>query len=182
MLKASTLMILGTLVLGGCSSPQSKAKDADEAQHDANEKAASASEDNKLEADKVQQKADQEKADNARDAAKKGDEAQGDANKKSEEANAALVKGRLDARDESEGKLTALEKTFAELKPKLVKKLSKADSTTVLNDLTAKSEAVRKSIADLATASADSLEPVKSTIAQRLADFDAALNEAKKRV
>jgi len=45
-----------------------------------------------------------------------------------------------------------------------------ADAATVVNDLTAKSEAVRKSIGDLAYTTADSLEPVKSTIAQRLVD------------
>ena len=47
MTRRLTLVILGTLVLGGCASPQSKAREADEAQHEANEKAAYASEDTK---------------------------------------------------------------------------------------------------------------------------------------
>ena len=182
MLKTTTLMILGAFVLAGCSSPQSKAKDADEAQHEANEKAAEAGEEQKLKADEVQRKADEENAQNARDGAKKVDEAQGDANKKSAEAAATLAQARLDARDESEKKLAALEKEFAELKPNLVRKLSKADSTTIVNDLTARAEAVRKSIGDLASASADSLEPVKSTVAQRLTDYSQAINDAKKRL
>jgi hypothetical protein len=42
--------------------------------------------------------------------------------------------------------------------------------------------AVRRSIDALATVTADSLEPVKSTIAQRLSDYDNAINEAKKGV
>lgn len=182
MSKISTLMILGTLVLAGCSSPQSTAKDADQAQHDADRKSAEAGEEQKLKGDAVQQRANEENAANARDGAKKSDEAQGEANKKSAEAAASLGKARVEARDDSEKKLANLEKEFAELKPKLVKKLSKADSTTAVNDLTARSEAVRKSIADLGTATADSLEPVKSTVAQRLTDFENALNEAKKRI
>lgn len=182
MFKVTTLMILGTLVLGGCSTPQSKAKEADEAQHDADQKSAYANEDAKLKADAIQRKADEENAQNAREAARKGEEAQGGADKKSAEAAAYLAKARVEARDDSEKKLADLEKAFAELKPKLVRSLSKTDSTTVVNDLTAKSEAVRKSIGDLAVATADSLEPVKSTIAQRLSDFDQAISAAKKRV
>jgi hypothetical protein len=48
MLKTSTFMILGALVLAGCATPQSRARDADEARHEANEKAAQAIEDSKL--------------------------------------------------------------------------------------------------------------------------------------
>ena len=48
MLRISAAMLLGTLVLGACSSPQSKAEEADEAQHEANEKAARASEEAKI--------------------------------------------------------------------------------------------------------------------------------------
>lgn len=182
MLKTSTLMILGTLAFVGCASPQSTARDADEAQHEANEKTAYANEDVKIKADATQKRANEENAENAREGAQKSAEAQGDANKKSAEAGASLAKARIEARNDNETKLAGLDKQFAELKPKLVKKLSTSESTNVVNDLTAKSEAVRRSIADLAFATADSLEPVKSTIAQRLSSFDQAISDAKKRV
>lgn len=182
MLKTSTFMFLGAAFLAGCSSPQSSAKDAEDAQHEANEKRATAGEDNKLDADAIQHKADADKAKAANENASDSNAAQAEANRKSAEAAASLASARVAARDDSEHKLAELEKTFAELKPKLVKKLSKKDSTTLVDDLTARSEAVRKSIADLASATADSLEPIKSTVAQRLIDFDTALNDAKKRV
>jgi hypothetical protein len=182
MLKTSTFLILGALAMGGCSSPQSKAKDADAAQHDANEEKAYASEEVRIKADEVQRKADEENAANAREGTKKSDEAQGDANKKWAEASASLAKARLEARNDNEKKLAVLEKEFTDLKPKLERKLSKAGSATIVNNLTAKSQAVRQSIDALATATADSLEPVKSTIAQRLTDFDNAIVEAKKGV
>lgn len=182
MLKKSTCLVLGALFLGGCSSPQSKAKDADAAQHDADEKSAQAREDGKIKSDAVEAKADKDHAANERDVARKGAEAQNEADGKAAEATASLAKARIEARNDNEQKLAGLEKQFAELKPKLVRKLSKADSTTVVNDLVAKSDAVRRSIRDLDSATADSLEPVKSTIAQRLIDFNQAIDEAKKRV
>ena len=182
MLKINAAMLLGSLVLAACSSPQSKAEEADEAQHEANEKAARAAEETKLEADAIQKKADEESAQNSREGARKGQEAQSDANKKWAEASESLANARISARDDSERKLTGLEKEFAEIKPKLVKRLSKADYTTVVKDLTEKSDAVRTSIGDLASATADSLEPIKSTVTQRLADFGQAINEAKKRI
>lgn len=181
MWKTSMLVVLGTLVAGGCASPQSKARDADEAQHDANQKAAYAAEDTKAKADVIQQKANDDNAQNARDGARKGQEAQKDADTKSVEAFAFLSKARVEARDDSEKKLAGLEKTFSDLKPKLVRKLSRVEYATVLTELTEKSDAVRKSIADLDAATANSIEPVKSTIARRLDDFERALDDARKR-
>ncbi len=182
MLKTSTFLILGALAFVGCSSPQSKAKDADAAQHDANEEKAYANEEVKTKADAVQQRADEENAENAREGARKSDEAQGEANVKRAEASASLAKARLDAKSENDKKLALLDKEAADLKPKLERKLSKAGSATIVNDLAAKSQAVRQSIDALATATADSLEPVKSTIAQRIADFSTAISEAKKNI
>lgn len=182
MLKISAALLLGTLVLGACSSPQSKAEEADEAQHEANEKAARASEEAKIKSDAIQQKADEDSARNTREGERKGQEAQGDANKKRAEATESLANARLAARDDSERKLTGLEKEFADLKPKLVRRLSKTDYTTVVKDLTEKSDSVRTSIGDLASATADSLEPIKSTVTQRLADFGQAIEDAKKRI
>ncbi len=180
MWKTSTLLILGSF-FAGCASPQSKARDADEAQHDANQKAAYAAEDTKAKSDEIQQKANDDTARNNREGAQKGREAQSGADAKSVEASSSLANARVEARDDSEKKLTGLEKTFAELKPKLVKKLSKADYTAVVAELTDKSDAVRRSIVDLDAATADSLEPVKSTITRRLGEFQRALEDATKR-
>ncbi len=181
-MKTNMLLILGALVMGACSSPQSMAKDADEAQHDADEKKAYANEEMRIKGDETQRKADAENADSARVGANKSDAAQGEANKAQAEANASLAKARTEARIENEKKLAILDKQVVDLKPRLVRKFSQAVSTTMVNDLAAKSEAVRKSIEALATATADSLEPVKSTIAQRLTAYDDAINEAKKGV
>lgn len=181
MWKTSTLMILGTLVAVGCATPQSKARDADEAQHDANQKAAYATEDAKAKSDAIQQKATDDKAQSDREGVKKGQEAQSEADAKSVEAFAALSKARVEARDDSEKKLTGLEKTFSELKPKLVKKLSQPDYTTLVAQLTEKADAVRKSIADMDKATSDSLEAAKVTVTRRLGDYERALEDAKKR-
>ncbi len=182
MLKISVILTLSTLVLTACASPQSTAKDAENAQHEANEKVAMAGEQNKQKDEEAQSKAQNEKAENNRENVKNSNEAQNAANLKAAEAQTSLANARVEARNENEGKLASLEKTFAELKPQLVRKLSKTDSNAVVAALTSKSEAVRKSIGDLASASSDSLEPIKSTIAQRLIDFDQALNDAKKRI
>ena len=182
MLKTTTLTLAFALALAGCSTPQSKAKDADDAQHEANQQASQADEEAKLKGDAIRDEAAAENAQNARDATKKGAQAQNNSNQKATEASDSLARARIEARDESEKKLTGLEQQFAEVKPKLVKKLSKTDATNIVNELTAKSDAVRSSIGDLTVATADSLEPVKSTIKQRLEDFDKALNEAKKRL
>jgi len=96
------------------------------------------------------------------------------------EANASLTKARIEARDENDKKLAALDKQAADIKPKLVRKLSQAGSTTIVNDLTAKSLAVRTSIDSLSTATADSLDAVKSTIKARLDAYEDAIDEAKK--
>ena len=178
--KTSMFLILGAIAMAACSSPQSMAKDADAAQHDANEKKAYASEEARLEGEEAQRKADAEKAESAREGAQKGDAAQGDANKARAEAQTSLVKARAEAKEENEKKLTALDKQSADLKPKLVRKFSQAGSATLVNDLTARSEAARKSIDALGTATADTLEPVKNTVSQRLNDYENALNEAKK--
>lgn len=50
MWNTSTFIVLGVFA-AGCATPQSKARDADEAQHDANQKAAYADEDTKAKAD-----------------------------------------------------------------------------------------------------------------------------------
>jgi hypothetical protein len=63
-----------------------------------------------------------------------------------------------------------------------VRKYSQAGSTTIVNGLSERSDAVRKSIDSLQNTTADSIEPVKSTIAQRLTDYENALKEAKKGV
>jgi len=180
--KTSTFLILGAIAMGACSSPQSMAKDADAAQHDADEKKAYASEEVRLKGDETQRKADAENAESARVGAQKSDAAQGEANKAWADANASLVKARTEAKDENEKKLAILDKQSLDLRPKLVRKLSQSGSAAIVNDLTAKSEAVRKSIDALGSATADTLEPVKNTIAQRLKDYDNALNEAKKNI
>jgi len=92
------------------------------------------------------------------------------------------VEARFAARDDGERKLAGFEKEIAEIKPKLVRKLSESDSASIVRDLTTKSDAVRRSIGDLSYTTADSLEPVKSTMARRLEDLDRAINEAKKRI
>ncbi len=181
MWRTKILVVFGTLVAGGCATPQSKARDADEAQQDANQKAAYAREDTKAKGDVIRQKARDDTAQNDRDGARKGQEAQSDADAKSVDAFASLSKARVDARDDSEKKLAGLEKTFSDLKPKLVKKLSRIEYATVVTELTERSDAVRKSIADLAAATASSIEPVKSTIARQLGDFERALDDAGKR-
>ena len=175
------LIVLG-VAAAGCATPQSKARDADQAQHDANQKAAYADEDTKAKADQIQHKANEDNARNAREGAQIGQDAPSSADAKSMDASASLANARVEARDDSEKKLAGLEKTFAELKPMLVRKLSKLDSTAIVADLTDKSNAVRRSIVDLDTATADSLEPVKSSIVRRLDEFQRALEDAKKRV
>lgn len=182
MLKSIIYVALGAVVLGGCSSPQSKAREADEARHDANKTAANADEEAKVKADAIQQRSDDEIARNARDAAIRSEDAQGNADRKASEATESLAEARFAARNDGEKKLAGLEKDIAELKPKLVRMLSETDSTTIVRGLTAKSDAVRRSLGDLSYTTVDSLEPVKSTLAQRLEDLDRAIHEAKKRI
>jgi len=182
MMKTNMLLILSALAIGACSSPQSMARDADEAQHDANEKKAYANEEVRMKTAATQENADAENRESNRVGTMKSDAAQGDANKARAEAGASLSEARIEARDENDKKLAILDKQFADLKPKLVRKFSEAGSAMMVKDLAAKSAAVRQSIDALATATADSLEPLKGTIAQRLTDYDDAINEAKKGV
>ncbi len=182
MMKTNMLLILGALVIGACSSPQSTAKDAAEAQAEADEKKAVADDEVRVKGDETQRKADAENAESARVGANKSDAAQGDANKVHAEANASLSKARLEARDDNDKKLAILDKQVVDLKPKLVRKFSQAVSTSMVNDLATKSAAVRKSIEALATATADNLDLLKGTVTQRLADYDHAIIDAKKGV
>ncbi|HRI70116.1 MAG TPA: hypothetical protein PK156_38060 [Polyangium sp.] len=182
MMKTSLILVLGAIAMGACSSPQSTARDAEDAQHDANETKAYANEEVRMKNAETQRNADAENRESSRVGEMKSDAAQGDANKAWAEAGASLSKARMEARDESEKKLAILDKQFADLKPKLVRKFSEAGAATMVKDLTARSTAVRQSIDALANATADSLEPVKSTIAQCLTDYDRAINEAKNKV
>jgi colicin import membrane protein len=177
MLKISTLLSIGALlVVAGCgSSPQEKAKAADDAQKQANDVAANADDDGKAKAAAAQHQADQENA-------QKTAGAQSNADQKAAEANAALVKARADTVSASESALAALEAQVTDLKPKLVKKLARKDYDAEVKNLTELSEGVRKSIGDIATATADSLEAIKGTIAFRQKGYEQAINDAKKRL
>ena len=181
MSKTITVALVGSLFFAGCASPQEQAKSAEDAQKSANDQAANSGDATKEKTDAVQGQADQQKAQVAAEEAAKVAAAQKDADAKAAAAAQSLAAGKNEAKTANEANLTNLEGQFAAVKPKLVKKLSKAESEKVIKDLTAKADAVRKSIADLDTATADSLEPVKATIKQRLTDYQTALDEAKKR-
>ncbi len=182
MIKSSLLLILGAFAIGACSSPQSTAKDAHDAQHEANETKAYANEEVRLKNVETRRNAEAENYESFRVGASKSEAAQADANQAWVKAKDSLSEARIEARDENEEKLAILDKHVADLKPSLVQKFSPEVSTKMVNDLAAKSAAVRQSINALRDATADSLEAVKSTIAQRLTDYDRAINEAKKGV
>jgi hypothetical protein len=183
MLSSRTLLMGAALALAACNSPQDKMKEAEAARIEADKKVAEVTAETSRKAAEVQHKAAEETARIAQEGAKKIDAVDDVASKKIAEASDALMKARTDLRDTTAKKLENLDKDVVELRAKLEKKISKAESDKVMADLKTRSELVRKSIAaDLDAATPDSFASVKKTIEIRIADLDKAIADVKKRV
>jgi hypothetical protein len=183
MLNVRALLIGAAMTLAACTSPEDKMKEAEAARIEADKKVAEVMADTNKKAAEVAKKAADDTARLANEGAKKVDAADDVANAKVAEASAALLKARDDLRDATTKKLDSLDKDVVELRAKLEKKTSKAESDKVIADLKARSEAVRKSnAADLQTSTASTFEIVKKTIEGRIADLDKAVADVKKRV
>ena len=182
MLTARIFPVLVALPLLACNSAEDKAKEADQARLEAERKVAEATQDTKQKEAEAQRKADAEKGRIAAEGARKLDDANDQANQKIDAAAVALVKARADVRDSTSKKLEDLDKQVVELRTKLDSKLPKATVETIERNLKAQSDSVRKSISDLDTTSADGIDSMKKTIEARLADYDKAIADAKKRV
>ncbi len=176
------LLTGAALTLAACNSPEDKMKEAEAARIEADKKIAEVAADTNKKAAEVQQKAADDTAKLAQDGAKKIDAVDAVAEKKMAEAGDALMKARADLRDATTKKLDTLDKDVVELRAKLEKKTSKAESDKVIADLKARSEAARKSnAADIDAATTTTFETVKKTIERRMADLDQAVTDVKKR-
>ncbi|MEP7121114.1 MAG: hypothetical protein ABJE95_09400 [Byssovorax sp.] len=182
MLNVRALLIGAALTLAACTSPEDKMKEAEAARLEAEKKAADVNADVSKKAAEIKQKAADDVAGVAKDGAKKIDAADEAASKKIAEANDALVKARADLLDATTKKLDSLDKDVVDLRAKLEKKTSKAESDKTILELKNRFESVRKTNAsDLAAATASTFESVKKTIEARVADLDKAVADLKKR-
>jgi hypothetical protein len=185
MMNARTLFAAATVTLAvmGCSSPEDKMREAEQARIEADKKVAQATQDANQKAAEIQKKAADDTARVALEGAKKIDAADSAANQKVADATDAFLKARADVQSAAAKKLESLDKDVIDLRAKLEKKVSKTEADKVIADLKAKSEAVRKSNeADLASSTAASFDLVKKTIDARLSDLDQAIADVKKRV
>ena len=182
MLNIRALLAGIALTAVACNSPEAKMKEAEAARQEADKKVAEVNADTNRKAADVQNKAADDTARIALEGAKKIDAADDAANKKIVEASDSLMKARAELRDSTAKKLETLDKEVIDLRAKLDKKLSKADSDKVIQDLKARSEMVRKNnAADLDSSTAGTFDLVKKTIEGRIADFDKAIADATKR-
>lgn len=183
MLNVRVILIGAALTLAACTSPEEKMKEAEAARIEADKKVAQVAADTSKTAADIKQKAADDAAKVAAEGGKKIDAIDDAANKKAAEASDALMKARTDLRDATAKKIDSLDKDVVELRSKLEKKTSKAESDKVIADLKARSEAVRKSnAADLEASTAATFDVVKKTIEARVADLDKAIADVKKRV
>ena len=183
MLNVRAILIGAAVTLAACNSPEDKMKEAETARIEADKKVAEVAADTSKKAAEINQKAADETARLAAAGGKKVDAIDDAANKKVAEATDVLVKARADLREATAKKLDGLDKEVVELRAKLEKKTSKAEANKVIDDLKARSEAVRKSnVADLEAATAATFEVVKRAIEARIADLDKAIADVKKRV
>lgn len=181
--NARTLLMGAALALAACNSPQDKMKEAEAARIEADKKVAELTADTNRKTAAVQQKAADETARIAEEGARKVDAVDEVANKKAAEASDAFMKARADFRDATAKKLETLDKDVVELRAKLEKKTSKAESDKVIQDLKTQSEQVRKSnAADLDASTSATFAIVKKTVENRIADLDKAIADVKKRV
>jgi hypothetical protein len=182
MWKIRALLAGAVLAVAACNSPEDKMKEAEAARQEADKKVAEATAETNRKAAEVQKNAADDTARIALEGAKKIDAADSAANKKVVEASDALVKARAEVRDATAKKLESLDKDVIDLRAKLDKKLSKVESDKVMQDLKARSEAVRKNTAaDLESSTAGTFDLVKKTIEVRIADFEKAIADARKR-
>lgn len=183
MLNVRSILIGAALTLAACNSPEDKLKEAEAARIEADKKVAEIAADTSKKAAEIKQKAADETARLAQEGGKKVDAIDDAANKKVAEASDVLVKARTDLKEAMAKKLDGLDKDVVELRAKLEKKTSKAESDKVIQDLKTRSEAVRKSnVADLEASTAATFEVVKKAIEARIADLDKAIADVKKRV
>ncbi len=182
MLNARALLAGLALTVAACNSPEDKMREAEAARQEADKKVAEVTAETNRKAAEVQKKAADDTARIAMDGAKKVDAADDAANKKIVEASDSLMKARAEVRDATAKKLEILDKDVIDLRAKLEKKLSKVDAEKVMADLKARSELVRKNnAADLESSTAGTFDLVKKTIEARIADFDKAIADARKR-
>jgi hypothetical protein len=178
-LRTTTLALFGATLLA-CTSPEERARKSEEVKRDADRKAAEISNDTQRKLDEAQRKADEEKDRITRDGQKKMDDVRQAADKTTRDNDETITKSRIDLRDSSNRKLDDLDKRFVDIDGKLRSKLSNADYDRVMNDLRAKKDAAKKSIADLENTT--DFDGAKRTIDQRLDDYDKAIDDAKKRL
>ncbi len=179
---AHTLFVLAAVALVGCESPQEKATDADQARRAADQKEAQITQTAEQRANEVQQKANDDIARVAREAEKKVGETEMGADRKDNEATQALLQAREQARSDSARKIDGLDHDVAELRPRLEKTLAPDAASSVVQDLQARSAALRRTILGLDQCSAADLESVKRSIHDGFTDLEQALAAAKKRV
>ena len=183
MLNPRTLLLGAAVVLAACNSPQDQMKEAEAARLEADKKVAEVTAETSRKAAEVQRKAAEETARIAQEGAKKIDAVDDVASKKIAEASDAFMKARTELRDATAKRLETLDKDVVDLRAKLEKKTSKAESDKVIQDLKTRSEQVRKSnAADLEASTSDTFAIVKKTIETRIADLDKAIADVKKRV
>lgn len=183
MLNLRALLIGAAVTLAACTSPEDKMKEAEAARIEADKKVADVNADVNKKAAEIKQKAADDVAAVAKDGAKKVDAADDAANKKIAEASDALSKARTELLDATTKKLDTLDKDVVELRAKLEKKVSKAESDKTILDLKTRSETVRKiNASDLAAATAATFDTVKKAVEARVADLAKAVAEVKKRV
>jgi hypothetical protein len=170
------------LTFVACASPQEKAADANSARHDADDKIEAINQDTLAQEAEVQRKSAEDSDAIARDGAKKMLAADGTANKKATDAVEALLKARADMRAASSKKRDDLDKAVIDLRTKIENKFSTNDAAEAQRLLRTKSNAVRDSILAINTTSIDTLDPVQKTIDARVAEFQSAVDDVKKRV
>lgn len=170
------------LAFAACASPQEKAVDASQARVDADQQMNEINLETQQKEAALQLKAAQDSDDNAREGAKKMNAADSVANEKAMEAVDALLKARADVREVASKKRDGLDKDVIDLRTKIETKLSPSDQEAVQRMLRVKSYAVREAIVDVNSTSVDTLEGAKNTIDARLAEFEAAILDTKKRL
>lgn len=179
---ARALPVLVALALAGCASEQDKAVTAQQDSQDADQKMADVSKETWQQYAEVQRKAAEDSDRIAREGAKKMGEAGSAANTKAVEAVEALLKARADVRESTSLKLDGFDKAVIDLRPNIEKSLSRSDALAAKKGLRRTSEAVRTSIAQLNGSTLETLNATKKSIEARLAEFEAAIADLKKRV
>ena len=167
----------------GCDSPTADAQaKAERAQREAQQKAAEVATELDKKVTEIDQRAERETDKALREAAEKLNNAAVEAQEKTADAETELAKAREDVRASTSRRIEDLEKDAVELREKAEKKLSKDELGRLMKDVEDKSEAVRKSLRDLDTATSANLDRVKQGIYQRVDELDRAIQAAKRRV